>query len=445
MNRIIQTALAVVFSIVFAGFPQSLAGPEPQTESAALWSRIDQLCRGVEAKVVVWRRDFHEHPELGNTEVRTAGIVAAHLRSLGLEVRTGVAVTGVIGLLRGGKPGPVVALRADMDALPVKELTGLLFASKARQMMGGREVDVMHACGHDAHTAILMGAAEVLASIRDRLPGTVKFIFQPAEDGRAAGDEGGAGSMIREGALENPRPDAVFGLHVFPIAFGSLAVRPGGIMAASDGFTITVKGRQTHGAMPWDGVDSVVAAAQIILGLQTIVSRQTDLTKAPAVVTVGIVRAGVQGNIIPQETVLSGTIRTLDPRTRKDVHERVRRTAEKIAASAGAEAEVEIGDGNPVVVNDPALTRRMTPVLARCAGAGGFVETPPLMTAEDFALYAEQVPGMFFFLGIGPADGDPSKTFPNHSPYFQIDEGALPFGVKALVHLAVERLLEKNR
>jgi amidohydrolase len=252
--------------------------------------------------------------------------------------------------------------------------------------------------------------------------------------------------MVREGALDNPKVDAVFGLHVgiTPLEAGSITFRPGGLRAASDSFTITVKGRQTHGAMPWDGVDSVVTAAQIILGLQTIVSRQTDLTRAPAVVTVGIVRAGVQGNIIPQETVLSGTIRTLDARTRKDVHERVRRTARTIAASAGAEAEVSIGEGNPVVVNDAALTRRMTPVLVRCAGPGGFAETPPQMTAEDFALFAEKVPGMFFFLGIGPADGDPAKTFPNHSPYFRIDEGALPFGVRAMVHLAVERLLEKN-
>ncbi len=382
-------------------------------------------------------------PRAGQSRDPHGGLAADHLRKLGLEVRTGVAKTGVVAVLRGGKPGPVVALRADMDALPVKEMTGLPFASQAKAMLNGREVDVMHACGHDAHTSILMGAAEVLAGLKARLSGTVVFLFQPAEESSPAGEEGGADLMIAEGAMADPEPDAVFGLHVFPFRNGAFAYRAGGIMAASDTFTVTVKGRQTHGARPWDGADPIVAAAQIILGLQTIVSRQVDLTKAPAVVTVGVIQAGVQTNIIPQEARFSGTIRTLDPAMRREVAARVRTTAEGIAASAGLTAEVDIREGLPVLVNDAALTRRMVPILERVAGPAGAVETPPQTTSEDFAFYAQKAPGMYFFLGINPEGADPAKVAPNHSPYFDVAESALLSGVRAFVHLTLARMAEK--
>jgi len=438
--RSTKSAFIMTF-IVISGFPAFHAGAAQKTGPAALRNDIDRLCGQVDAKVIAWRRDIHEHPELGNREFRTARLVAEHLRNLGLQVRTEVAHTGVVGLLRGQEPGPVVALRADMDALPVKELTGLPFASKVRTTYNGREVDVMHACGHDAHTAVLMGVAEVLAGLQKRLSGSVKFIFQPSEDSRPEGEEGGAALMIKEGVLEEPHPEAIFGLHVFPFDHGAIAYRAGGIMAASNSFTVTVVGRQTHGAYPWGGIDPITISAQIILGLQTIVSRQIDLTTAPAVITVGVIQAGVQTNIIPQEVVFSGTIRTLDPEMRKDVLDRVRRTAELIARSAGAEARVEISDGLPVVVNDPALVRRLVPVLERVAGKDKAVETPPVTTSEDFAYYAEKVPGFFFFLGTNPVNPDPSKIFPNHSPYFTVDEGALLTGVRALAHLAVEVLM----
>jgi amidohydrolase len=322
-------------------------------------------------------------------------------------------------------------------------MTGLPFASKAKGMINGLEVDVMHACGHDAHTAMLMGAAKALAGLRESLPGTVIFIFQPAEENRPAGEEGGAELMIKEGALENPKPDAIFGLHVFPFSHGTLQYRAGGIMAAGNSFSITVKGRQTHGARPWDGADPIVIAAQIILGLQTIISRQEDLTRAPAVITVGVIRAGVQNNIIPQEATFSGTIRTLDPGMRRDIEVRVRATAEGIARSAGAEAAVTIKEGLPMVMNDPSLTRRMVPVLERVVGKDRVSETPPQTTSEDFSYYGQKVPGMFFFLGINPERADPAKVFPNHSPYFDVAETALLTGVRAFVHLTLERLAEK--
>ncbi len=365
------------------------------------------------------------------------------MRRLGLEVRTGVAVTGVVGVLRGALAGPVVALRADMDALPVKEATGLPFASRAKGILDGREVDVMHACGHDAHTAMLMGAAEVLAGLRDRLPGTVVFLFQPAEESVPQGETGGADRMIAEGALDDPKPDAVFGLHVFPFRHGAIRYRAGGVMASADTFSITVKGRQTHGARPWDGADPIVAAAQIILGLQPIISRQIDLTAAPAVITVGVVQAGVQSNIIPAEARLVGTIRALDPAVRRDIQTRVRLTAERIAASSGLEAEVRIGEGTPVLVNDPELTQRMVPLLEKVAGPAGASETPPQTTSEDFARYAQRAPSMFVYLGTNPEGADPAACAPNHSPLFDVAESALPNGVRTLVHLALTRLSEK--
>ena len=411
-----------------------------QAQSGRLDAEIDRRAAQVEGKVVAWRRDIHAHPELSNREVRTGQIVAEHLRALGLEVRTGVAHNGVVGVLRGGRPGPVVALRADMDALPVTEEVDVPFASKVRTQYNGQDVGVMHACGHDAHVAILMGVAEVLAGMRRDLPGTVKFIFQPAEEGVPSGEDGGAEMMIAEGALENPKPGAIFGLHVFPYAAGELMYRSGGIMASSDLLRIVVHGRQTHGAQPWYGIDPIVVAAQIVLGLQTITSRQVDITAAPAIVTIGAVHGGVRNNIIPDSVVMIGTIRSFDAAMRRDIWARVRRTAEGIAQSAGATAVVTIDFGAPVTYNDPALTERMVPTLRRVAGPDKVGISEAKTTAEDFSRYQEKIPGLFFFLGITPPGTDPRTAAPNHSPRFFVDEAALPVGVRALAHLAVDYL-----
>ena len=389
---------------------------------------------------MAWRRDIHAHPELSNRETRTADLVAQHLRSLGIEVRTGVAHTGVIGLLRGGKPGPVVALRADMDALPVTEEVDVPFASRVRATYNGQEVGVMHACGHDAHTAMLMGVAEVLAGMRQELPGTVKFIFQPAEEGQPAGETGGAEEMIVEGALENPKPAAIFGLHVFPYQTGEIRYRSGATMASADAFHIIVHGRQTHGAIPWAGIDPVVIASQIVLGLQTIASRQIDVTAAPAIVTVGVINGGVRYNIIPDSVVMVGTIRTFDAAMRRDIHDRVRRTAESIAQSGGASATVTIDTGAAVTYNDPTLTEQLLPTLRAVAGSSHVAEAPLITAAEDFSRYQQHIPGVFFFLGITPPGTDPAKAAPNHSPRFYVDEAAFPVGVRALAHLAVDYL-----
>jgi amidohydrolase len=438
MTRIPRT-LAVGLLSAFCPFssPSAAQGLDPE----ALHREIDRRAAEVLPKVVSWRRDLHEHPELGNREVRTAGLVADQLRALGFEVRTGVAHTGVVGLLRGGRPGPVVALRSDMDALPVTEEVDLPFRSKVRTTYQGREVGVMHACGHDNHMAILLGTAEVLAGMRDLLPGSVKLIFQPAEEGPPAGETGGAALMVEEGVLENPKVDAIFGLHVFPFPVGHIAYRPGGIMAAADNLAITVRGSQTHGALPWAGVDPVVVSAQIVLGLQTIVSRQVDLTVAPAVVTIGSITGGNRGNIIPDEVTMAGTIRTFDPAVQTEIHRRIRLTAERIAESAGASAEVRIDGYGPVTFNDPGLTERMAPTLARVGGRGVDAAVRVTTTAEDFARYQQKVPGLFFFLGVTPEGVDPARAAPNHSPRFFADEGALIVGVRALSSLAVDYLL----
>ncbi len=409
-------------------------------QAGRLHTEIDRRAALVETKVVAWRRDIHQHPELSNRETRTAELVAQHLRALGLEVRTGVAKTGVVAVLRGGRAGPVVALRADMDALPVTEEVDLPFASKVRTTFNGQEVGVMHACGHDTHVAMLMGTAEVLAGMRRDLPGTVKFIFQPAEEGAPAGERGGAEVMIEEGVLENPKPDAIFGLHVFPYPTGEIRYRPGGTMASSDAFRIVVRGRQTHGAQPWAGVDPIVIASQIVLGLQTIPSRQVDLTATPAIITVGAITGGLRYNIIPDSVVMIGTIRTFDAAVRRDLHQRVRRTAESIAQSGGATAVVTVDTGPPVTYNDPALTERMLPALRRVAGASKVQLNQPLTPAEDFSRYQERVPGLFVFLGITPPGADPRTVAPNHSPRFFVDEAALPTGVRAMAHLAVNYL-----
>jgi len=421
----------------------AVAGPSAaQAPRASLHRAIDAGAESVLPKVVAWRRDFHQHPELGNREFRTAKVVAAHLESLGLEVRTGVAHTGVVGVLRGGRPGPGVALRADMDALPVTEEVDVPFKSTARGEYNGREVGVMHACGHDTHMAMLMGAAEVLASMRDQLPGTVTFIFQPAEEGPPEGEDGGASLMIEQGVLDDPKVDAVFGLHVFPYEVGAIAFRSRGLMAASDTFSIAVRGRQTHGALPWAGVDPIVVASQIVLGLQTVISRQSDLTIAPAIVTVGALSGGTRFNIVPDEVTMAGTIRTFDPEMQRQIHERVRRTAERIAESAGATAKVDIRIGNPVTYNHPDLTERMTPSLRRVAPGPFNANTQPTTTAEDFSEYQRRVPGLFFFLGIAPKGADPAAVAPNHSPRFYVDEGAFVTGVRALASLAVDFLAQ---
>ena len=402
---------------------------------------IDTAIARVLPSVITWRRDIHQHPELSNRETRTARLVADHLTRLGLEVRTGVAHTGVVGVLRGGKPGPVVALRADMDGLPVVELVDLPFKSVERTTYNGQTVGVMHACGHDNHVAILMGVAEVLAGMKAGLAGTVKFIFQPAEEGTPPGEDGGAKMMIQEGALENPVPGAIFGLHVWPDAVGTIATREGPLMAASDGLTITVRGRQTHGAVPWGGIDPIVVSSQILLALQTIPSRQINITTAPAVVTIGSIQGGNRGNIIPDSVVMQGTVRTFDEGMRTDIKARIERTVTSIAASAGATATVSFTTPNyPVTVNDRALTAAMLPSLRRALGDANVKVSELSMPAEDFSFFQQKVPGMFLFLGIVPKDKDPATAPRNHSPYFFADEAALPVGMKTLTTLALDWL-----
>lgn len=409
--------------------------------AASLQDEFDRLADTVEDKVIAWRRDIHQHPELGNREVRTAKLVADHLRSLGYEVKTGVAVTGVVAVLRGGRPGPVVALRADMDALPVTEEVDLPFASKVRTTYAGKDTGVMHACGHDTHVAMLMGAAEALAKVRDRLPGTVKLLFQPAEEGPPPGEEGGAALMLKEGAFDDPKPDVVFGLHIGSMLNeGQLGYRPGATMAAADVLKITVKGRQTHGSAPWGGVDPIVVASQIVLGLQTIVSRQVNIAKEPAVVTIGGIDGGIRFNIIPDKVEMVGTIRSFDEALRDDIHARIRRTAENIAEASGATAEVVIEKPYAVTVNDPALTAKMLPTLQRVAGADNVQLRDRLMGAEDFSFFAQRAPGLFVFLGGTPRGVDPAKVAYNHSPRFAIGEKALKLGVRTLLHLTGDYL-----
>jgi amidohydrolase len=405
---------------------------------SSLDATIDAAAVALEAQVIAWRRDFHAHPELGNREFRTAGIVAAHLRRLGFdEVRTGVAHTGVVGLLEGARPGPVVALRADMDGLPVAEEVDLPFASKAKAEWNGETVGVMHACGHDAHTAILMGVAELLAGLRAQLRGSVKFIFQPAEELPPEGEDGGAKMMIAEGALENPVPQAIFGLHVTSrLPLGVIGYRPGPTMASADTLKITVHGRQTHGAMPWAGVDPIVTAAQVVLGLQTIVSRSVDLTREPAVVTIGAIRGGVRENIIPDSVEMRGTIRTFDEAMRDQIHERVTTLAESISLGSRAGCTVCIRKNYPVTVNDPKLTEAMLPTLSRVAGAERLLHVPKVTGSEDFSFFQRIVPGLFFFVGVVPPEADPQVVAPNHSPRFFVDERCLVLGVRALAHVA---------
>lgn len=405
---------------------------------------IDQRTAQLEGKVVEWRRDIHQHPELGNREVRTAKLVADHLRSLGIEVKTGVAHTGVVGVLWGARPGPVVALRADMDALPVTEQVNLPFASKVTTQYNGQEVGVMHACGHDNHVAILMGVAEMFAEMKNQLQGTVKFIFQPAEEGAPAGEDGGAKLMIQQGALQDPAPDAIFGLHVMSLAnVGQIRYRSGSLLAASDRFLITVKGTQTHGARPWQGIDPIVVASQIVLGLQTIVSRQVDVTQAPSIITVGRIQGGIRNNIIPDEVQLEGTIRTFDDGMQTDIHRRIQLTAQAIAQGGGADAKVEIFRDLPVTVNDPALTERMVPTLTRVAGTNNVAVGPLQTIAEDVSYFQKVVPGLYVFLGSVSPGIAPEASPANHSPLYAVDEAVLPLGMRVLANLAADYLFGK--
>ena len=417
-----------------------LASGTPVAAPAA--ADLDGAVRDVTPRVVAWRRDLHQNPELGNREFRTSKIVAAHLQSLGLEVRTGIAHTGVVGVLRGGRPGPVIALRADMDALPVTERADVPFRSTATAEYRGEKVGVMHACGHDGHTAILMGAAEVLAARRAELPGTILFVFQPAEEGAPEGEEGGAPLMLKQGVFGTLRPEAIFGLHLWSsLNAGQIGYRTGSIMAAADGFRLVVNGRQTHGSRPWGGVDPILAAAQVVTAMQAVVSRQTDITRWPAVVSVGAIKGGIRTNIIPDSVEMLGTIRTFDPAVREAVIERLRRVAEHAAAASGATATLEILPGStPVLVNAPELTRQVLPSLEKAAGPGKVVEIPYVTGAEDYAYFALDVPSVYFFVGSTPAGQDPATAPSNHSPLYFVDESALEVGLRATLNVALDYL-----
>lgn len=407
--------------------------------NAKLQAKFDQQAKEMESKVIAWRRHIHENPELSNRETKTGAYVAEHLKSLGIEVQYPVAKTGVVGILKGAKPGPVIALRADMDALPVTERNSLPFASKVRTTFNGQETGVMHACGHDSHVAILMAVAEILSKNKNDLKGTVKFIFQPAEEGAPAGEEGGAKLMVKEGVLENPKVDVIFGMHIQSISkLGRISYKPAGLMAASDWFSIKVKGKQSHGAYPWMGVDPIVVSAQIINGLQTIVSRQMELIKEPAVITVGRIQAGVRENIIPEEAFFAGTIRTLDEEMQKSIHEKIILTATKIAESAGATAEVSIEKKTPITYNDIALTEKMLPSLQKAAGVENTVRVPSSTGAEDFSEFQKVVPGLFFFAGAMPPNQDPNTVPAHHTPDFMIDEAGFIVGVKAMLNVTLD-------
>ncbi|GAB2874063.1 amidohydrolase [Microbulbifer echini] len=397
-----------------------------------------QLLQDTESKVIEWRRHLHQNPELGNREFETAKYIEKHLRTLGLEVETDIAHTGLVGFLKGGKPGPTVALRADMDALPVTERTDVPFASKARATYQSKDVGVMHACGHDTHVAMLMGTAEVLAGLRDELAGNVLFIFQPAEEGAPDDEEGGAELMLKEGIFKKYKPDVAFGQHVTSsLPSGVIGYRSGPLMAAADEFRITINGRQTHGSRPWGGVDPIVAAAQVVMGTQAIVSRQVDITKEPAVISYGRIDGGVRNNIIPDSVYLNGTIRNFDMDNRAEIFKRLKTTAELIAESSGASAEVEILEGYPVTINNAELTEKALPILRSVVGDKRVVEVPKITGAEDFSYYANEVPGFFYFLGVTPQGQDPSKAPSNHSPLFYVDESALRKGTEALTVLTL--------
>jgi amidohydrolase len=414
-------------------------------------AQIDAAAKAIEPKTIEWRRDFHTHPELSNREVRTAEQIAKRLRALGIEVQTGVGVTGVVGLLRGGQPGRTVGLRADMDALPVTEQTDVPFRSKVTAQFRGETVGVMHACGHDSHVAILLGVAEALAGMREQLAGRVLFVFQPAEEGPPEGERGGANLMLEQGAFKLAKPDVMYGLHVMAsLPTGVIGYRSGPFMASADSFTLTVKGRQTHGSRPWGGVDPIVVSSQIVLGLQTIVSRQVDITAIPAVITIGAIKGGIRFNIIPDEVQMVGTVRTFSTDVRNDIVRRMQATASNIAAASGATATVRFKDlakpesadevSVPTVVNDAAVTAAALPVFERLVGKANVREVSLQTTADDYSVFAQQAPSLYFWIGVTPPDRDPAKVAFNHSPQFYLDEAGMITGVRALLTLTTEYL-----
>jgi len=429
---------AKIFSLITIFFFSSLA----LSNSEIIEGKLERNLDGLMKKVVQWRHNIHQFPELSNREFKTSEKVEKHLKSLGLEVKTQIAHTGVVAVLQGGKPGPMVALRADMDGLPVVEKTGLPFASKERTTFNGQDVGVMHACGHDAHVAILMGVAEFLTSVKQDLAGSVMFIFQPAEEGPPVGEEGGAQLMIKEGIWQDKKPDVIFGLHVSNSPHGLIAYREGPAMAAADPWKIVIKGRQAHGSRPWDSVDPIMVAFQLGNNLQTIISRKLDLRESPAVISVGSIHGGVRSNIIPDVVEMEGTIRTFDPSIREKIFFEMKTIAESTANMAGATAEVFLphGQNYPVTYNDENLTERVLPTLQKIVGKEMVYRSDRTTGAEDFSFFSQQVPGFFFFLGVNKPNADPSTTPGNHSPYFFVDDKALPVGVKGLVHLTVEYL-----
>lgn len=422
--------------------PALILAPIAATHAEISDQRLDQLARTLEPQLVEWRRDIHRNPELSNREFKTSKKAEAHLRRLGLEVKAGIAHTGVVALLRGAKPGPMIMLRADMDGLPVTEQADVSFKSTVTAEYNGHTVGVMHACGHDAHTAMLMAAAEILSGLRGDLPGSVLFVFQPAEEGAPEGEQGGAPLMLKEGLFETYRPEAAFALHVdYSLHAGDVGYRAGPFRAASDRFRIVVTGRQTHGAQPWQGIDPVVTAAAIVTGLQTVVSRQVDLTENPAVVTVGTIGGGIRFNIIPESVQMTGTIRTFDAAQRAGILERVNRMVQNVAEANGATATFEIGaDGNPVTFNNPTLTEKVVPSLERAFGKGHVKRISLVTSAEDFAHFAQRVPSFYFFVGATPRDQDMLTTPANHSPLFYLDESALMVGLRAMLYVAVDYL-----
>jgi amidohydrolase len=410
-----------------------------QSDVAKLKEKVSIAADKIESKCIEWRRSIHEHPELGNREVKTAALIAAELKKLGLEVKEGVARTGVVGLLKGAKPGPCIGLRADMDALPIVEKPNVPFASKVKSNYNGQDVGVMHACGHDTHVAMLMSVAEILSSMKNELKGSVKFIFQPSEEGPPEGEEGGAPLMVKEGVMDNPRVDAIFGLHIESnIEVGQVQYKPGAFMASSDWFHIVVKGKGSHGSQPWLGVDPIAISAQIIEGLQTVVSRQSELTKGPVVITVGKINAGVRSNIIPEECVMDGTIRTLDSKMQEQVWAKIKQTVTNIAEAGGATATVEIDTKTLVTYNTPDLVKKMVPSLQSAAGTGNVTEREWVTGAEDFSYYGTRAPSFFFYLGGMPKGKDPAKAPPHHTADFFVDEAGMKTGIKAFCHLVID-------
>ena len=416
-----------------------VSGPVFSQSTSKLKQQARQLADEVEPKVIEWRHHIHQNPELSNREYKTGEYIAAHLKSLGLEVQTEVAHTGVVGVLKGGKPGPVIGLRADMDALPVTERVDIPWASKAVGEYNGDEVGVMHACGHDTHVAVLMGTAEILSRMKDNLSGTIKFVFQPAEEGPPQGEEGGAKLMVEEGVLKNPDVEVMFGLHISSgLPVKQIRYKPGGTLAASNSFSIVVNGAQTHGSAPWAGIDPVVTSAMIINGLQTIISRQAELTNEAAVVTIGSIHGGVRSNIIPEQVTMVGTIRALDYDMQKQIFEDIERTAKNIAASQKAEAIVTIDEGYPITYNDPELTAKMLSSLQEAAGVENVKEQKAITGAEDFSFFQKEVPGLFFFIGGTPEGTKPEEAAPHHTPDFYVDDAGMKVGMLAFCNLVLD-------